>query len=104
MTKMWHCASLCLILIVAVWVISYGLMKRGSESKIEVNIIRKAEIVNGSDRDAGKGVKVRHHVPKFMLDLYEKSKSVGKDNSEPDVVRSVVPTHAGKMVFCDFFG
>lgn len=98
---MWHCASLCLLVIVVVWMISYGLMKHDiNENKIEVNIIRKDTYkANESGKNVGTNPKVKHHVPKYMLDLYERSKSVKKDtlsNSTPDVVRSVVPTHTGK--------
>lgn len=39
------------------------------------------------------------HVPKFMLDLYEKSiKSKNVNYSFPDIVRSVVPKKAGNIL------
>lgn len=39
--------------------------------------------------------KIRHHIPKIMLDLYENRKSF--DNfSRADVVRSLIPKMSGK--------
>lgn len=39
------------------------------------------------------------HIPKFMLDLYEKNRKVGKNLQKSDVVKSVIPTHAGEFAF-----
>lgn len=52
------------------------------------------------------------HVPKFMLELYEKNQKEGKNLHKTDVVKSLIPSHAGKFVrqqfvtnfyFCCFF-
>lgn len=94
---MWHCASVCIVIIVGVWIISYGLLKL-DHGKIEVDIVK---VVNNTEgEEVLRKSKVKHHVPKFMLDLYEKSKNIRIeefDHSTPDVVRSVVPSHAGKF-------
>lgn len=39
--------------------------------------------------------KKNFHVPKFMLELYENNRIEGKKFKPPDVVRSLIPTHAG---------
>lgn len=36
------------------------------------------------------------HVPKFMLELYENNRKEGKNLQKSDVVKSLIPTHAGK--------
>lgn len=41
--------------------------------------------------------KTKYHVPKFMLELYEKNKSSRKKYAEADLVRSLIPTQAGKV-------
>ena len=42
---------------------------------------------------------VKHHVPKFMLDLYRKSFKTDQErgDTQPDVVKSVVPKGASKL-------
>lgn len=37
------------------------------------------------------------HVPKFMLELYEKNLKEGKNSHKSDVVKSLIPTHAGEF-------
>lgn len=65
------------------------------------NTAERCKEVNSSGlvKDIG-GFKKRKkiHVPKFMLELYEKNKIGGKGVKRPDVVRSVIPTHAGKKL------
>lgn len=39
------------------------------------------------------------HVPKFMLELYEKNRIEGMNEEQPDVVRSLIPSHAGELSF-----
>lgn len=41
------------------------------------------------------------HVPKFMLELYEKNRKEGKNLQNSDVVKSLIPSHSGNYV--DFF-
>lgn len=40
--------------------------------------------------------KIRHHIPKIMLDLYENRKSFN-NFSKADVVRSLIPKISGKF-------
>lgn len=41
--------------------------------------------------------KIRHHIPKIMLDLYENRKNFG-NFSRADVVRSLIPKMAGEHI------
>ncbi|KAJ8943238.1 hypothetical protein NQ318_009929 [Aromia moschata] len=97
-------------IILCLWLYCFFLLKQNSTSNtatsIEVNIIDAKRVVTDLKSNAnvsaqnGKGVgvfknKKTVHVPKFMLELYEKNKSGRKPNEKPDVVRSLIPTHAG---------
>ncbi|KAJ3658866.1 hypothetical protein Zmor_010583 [Zophobas morio] len=39
----------------------------------------------------------KYHVPKFMLELYERNKMKKDNRTLPDVVRSLIPKHAGPI-------
>lgn len=47
-------------------------------------------------RETGKK-KIKHHIPKIMLDLYENRKSFN-NYSKADVVRSLIPKISGKLI------
>lgn len=106
--KIWHCAFVFLALLIGVWLFSVGIVKNETNRKtaIEVNIVEnnclEEPVVNETSKSVFIKGKVKQHVPKFMLDLYENSKSVRKNDmpkSTPDIVRSVVPMHAGMKYF-----
>ncbi|XP_045475980.1 bone morphogenetic protein 10-like [Harmonia axyridis] len=74
-------------------------MVKNSNTSVRVNVMRAIYIENGKSNDSGgehvtkTKKKIRCHISKFMLQLYENNKT-GLNNSIADVVRSVVPKHA----------
>lgn len=103
---MWQCTFFALILIIYVWFFSYGIMRKNNEEKqaIQVNIVQSDQIKdrNVTAEDVFFGRKVKQHVPKVMLEFYENSKSLHKNERSgrlPDVVRSVLPIYAGRYNF-----
>ncbi|XP_072395586.1 bone morphogenetic protein 10-like [Diabrotica undecimpunctata] len=64
----------------------------GNISSVIKNLAENNPVVK-NDSSVKKRKKI--HVPKFMLELYEKNK-IGRtdDGKSPDVVRSLIPTHA----------
>lgn len=79
---------------------------------VQLNILNKNSVIenafskeNTSNVDRIKIVtnnnkrKKRVHVPKYMLELYEKNRKEGKNLQKSDVVKSLIPTHAGKYIF-----
>ncbi|ERL88491.1 bone morphogenetic protein 10 [Dendroctonus ponderosae] len=90
-------APLCLIFcIYIVFAVRSSLEAKPSN---EVNIIGREGLgsVNTSDSvEIGALIpKAKHHVPKFMLELYEKNKSAKK--READLVRSLIPAQAENL-------
>lgn len=75
------------------------IMVKNSNTSVSINVMRAFYIQNvKSDENLTKTKKkIKCHISKFMLELYENNK-IGINNSNADVVRSVVPKHAGK--FC----
>lgn len=80
-----------------------------AKTSIEVNIIghedtRNINTANGAPVNATNLVEIKtlipkskHHVPKFMLELYEKNKSAKKREADADLVRSLIPAQAGEL-------
>ncbi|XP_044758823.1 bone morphogenetic protein 10-like [Coccinella septempunctata] len=70
-----------------------------SNTSVRVNVMRAIYIESGGkvaeSKENGTKTKkrIRCHISKFMLELYENNKT-GMNNSNADVVRSVVPKHA----------
>ncbi|KRT81395.1 hypothetical protein AMK59_5153 [Oryctes borbonicus] len=76
-------------------------------TSIEVNFINKNELgskSNSEDNFTKKNVsgnKIKQHIPRFMLELYENGVKGGyRDNLNlPDIVRSVIPKNAVIMEY-----
>ncbi|KAJ8979264.1 hypothetical protein NQ317_012734 [Molorchus minor] len=99
-------------ILICLWIYILILLKDTFASKpstsIELNIIDAKDIVNNfntktnsseyNSKSVGTSRKKKTvHVPKFMLELYEKNKSGRKSKERPDVVRSLIPTDAGSF-------
>lgn len=76
-----------------------------SNAAIQLNIIQGgsvisrinlSEIEEKNTENGGGKRKFKHHVPKFMLELYENGRNNGKNYTKPDIVRSLIPKTAGK--------
>nr|CAH7756993.1 unnamed protein product [Callosobruchus chinensis] len=71
-------------------------------TSIELNIVGSDRIpVTLSNRTSsgGNGKKKKLvHVPKFMLELYEKNRVGNATRNSPDIVKSLIPIHAGPFV------
>lgn len=81
-----------------------------SSKSLQLNIINKNSVIEHTISDenvssetkiktdviSGNRSKKNFHVPKFMLELYEKNRKHGKNLQKSDVVKSLIPTHAGK--------
>lgn len=52
---------------------------------------------NKTEMDTNSRDKKSIHVPKFMLELYEKNRKEGKNLHQSDVVKSLIPTHSGEQ-------
>ncbi|RZC38192.1 bone morphogenetic protein 10 [Asbolus verrucosus] len=66
--------------------------------KTDKNTMANYNLFSKPSKRNGSGVqknKTKYHVPKFMLELYEKNKVERNNRSSPDVVRSLIPKHAG---------
>ncbi|XP_018566329.1 bone morphogenetic protein 10-like [Anoplophora glabripennis] len=99
-------------MLICLWVYFLILVRESiiakSSTSIQLNIIDAPGIPtkywakNSTSGDSIKGGVVPKkkkliHVPKFMLELYEKNKIEGNANTRPDVVRSVIPTQTGPI-------
>lgn len=85
--KIFFCTITVFILcVIVLWWMFYILFNIKTTS-IEVNFINTKKIDN-----LMKNKKIKYHIPKFMLELYEKNKG----NKGVDVVRSLIPKQAGK--------
>lgn len=80
-----------------------------SPKSLQLNIINKNSVIEHTSSDenvwsenktktdaVGNRSKKNFHVPKFMLELYEKNRKHGKNLRKSDVVKSLIPTHAGE--------
>lgn len=78
-----------------------------SHAEIQLNVIDRDSVVSRINlsemgrRQSDSGVykrKIRQHVPKFMLELYESGKNEGRNYTKADVVRSLIPKCAGRSL------
>lgn len=69
-----------------------------NKNNVTENVLLKENISNADTIkiDNNNGRKESVHVPKYMLELYEKNRKEGKNLQNSDVVKSLIPTHAGK--------
>lgn len=90
-------------LLFGLWIFLVALLRNVviSNTSIEVNVIghnynNNSSIRNGDYEISEKKMrKIKYHIPKFMLDLYEKNKS-RKSGNNADLVRSLIPSETGK--------
>lgn len=78
-----------------------------SNTSIEVNVIghnynnnssiRSGDYRGENEISENRVRKIKYHIPKFMLDLYEKNKS-RKSGNNADLVRSLIPSETGEWV------
>lgn len=79
-----------------------------SNAQIQLNIIDSNNVVSRvnlsdiSSRNEGYKRKIKHHIPKFMLDLYHGGRNIRNDSVKADVVRSLTPISAGEIVVLHF--
>ncbi|XP_060523203.1 bone morphogenetic protein 10-like [Cylas formicarius] len=70
---------------------------RRCSTSVKVNIVNDEKILVQATPSVGDKVKgrgrIKYHVPKFMLELYERNKMMRSDE-EVDIVRSLVPSQA----------
>ncbi|XP_050308362.1 bone morphogenetic protein 10-like [Anthonomus grandis grandis] len=86
---------LILPVVILLWISIILIIKNSfiSNTSIEVNIIDQKSFM--SDKTVQKK-KIKYHVPKFMLELYEQNKGTPKMDLKADLVRSLIPSQAEK--------
>ncbi|CAH1977986.1 unnamed protein product [Acanthoscelides obtectus] len=92
-------------LLVCLWIyILINLKNRAFSNistSIEFNIVGSDRIsVKLNNKSGGSEARKKKlvHVPKFMLELYEKNKIGNATRNAPDIVKSLIPTHAGPFL------
>lgn len=76
-----------------------------SRTEIQLNVIDRNSVVSrinlsemGRRQNEDGAIykrRIKQHVPKFMLELYESGKNEGRNYTKADVVRSLIPKSAG---------
>lgn len=94
--KTYHCVAALLGVFFIGWIVAGRLLWRRppEATRVEVKIFEKEELsssIQGLDKK-----KIKQHVPKFMLELYESSRR-NDGNDVPDVVRSLIPKSTGRV-------
>lgn len=72
---------------------------------IEKTVVKENDSSENNSKNNETNTKNRKsfHVPKFMLELYEKNRREGKNLQNSDIVKSLIPSHSGIFLFFSLF-
>lgn len=75
-----------------------------TNTSIQYNILKNCESIH-EDKTKIKTKKIKQHVPKVMMDLYEKNlENLKNDGDFPKIVRSLIPVSLDKKITGEDFG
>lgn len=102
---MWKIYIFSFSLLIILWFLIICLYKSYfvKTTLVQVNFFDNIQMNKTNSDDLAKKVsfkrKIKHHVPRFMLELYENGIKTNdsSNGSLPDIVRSVIPKNAGKL-------